>query len=122
MKNFLISTLELEETDVYQIFGPLDLTRFMNFACSEEFSHLEHPPFIPQQPLDINPELDIFDQVRQHDVFLHHPYESFDPVINLINQAVDDPKVLAIKQTLYRVGGKSPIVAALARAGEMVSK
>lgn len=118
MKNFLVKTLELEETDVYQILGPLDLTCFMNFACSEEFSHLEHPPFIPQQPLDLNPELDIFAQVHQHDVFLHHPYESFDPVINLISQAATDPKVLAIKQTLYRVGGNSPIVAALERAGE----
>ena len=118
MKNFLVSTLELEETDVYHVYGPLDLTCFMSFVCASNFPHLEHPPFIPQQPLDINPELDIFEQVKQHDVLLHHPYESFDPVINLIGQAADDPKVLAIKQTLYRVGGNSPIVSALARAGE----
>lgn len=118
MLKFLLDTLELEETDVYQIPGPLDLTCFMGFATTAGYPELLHPPFVPQQPMDLNPDVDIFDQIRRKDILLHHPYESFDPIVKLITQSADDPNVLAIKQTLYRVGSNSAIVAALARAGE----
>lgn len=118
MRRFLVKTLELDETDIYQIPGPLDLTCFMSFATSDRFKHLGYPPFVPQQPQDLDPALDIFEQIRRKDILLHHPYEAFDPVVQFINKAADDPSVLAIKQTLYRVGANSPIVAALARAGE----
>lgn len=118
MQKFLMQTLELDENDVFQIPGPLDLTCLMSFATQERYPYLAHPPFVPQQPQDLNPDVNIFEQISRKDILLHHPYESFEPIVKLINQAADDSNVLAIKQTLYRVGSNSAIVAALARAGE----
>lgn len=118
MLSFLMQTLELEKEDVYEIAGPLDLTCFMSFTNNQNLPQLSHPPFVPQPPQDLNLEQDIFEQIRRRDLLLHHPYESFEPIVKLITQAADDPNVLAIKQTLYRVGSNSSIVAALARAGE----
>jgi polyphosphate kinase len=118
LKDFLVKNLELEEQDVYEIRGPLDLTFLFRFIGLPGMERWCFPPFSPQQPAELPTYDHLFDQIREHDILLHHPYESFDPVVKLVADAAEDPNVLAIKQTLYRVSGNSPIVAALARAAE----
>lgn len=118
IKNFLAESLDLKEQGVYEINGPLDVTCFFKFIKHLNMEQWEYAHFVPQQPLELPEMDDIFASIRERDILLHHPYESFEPVIKLISDAADDPNVLAIKQTLYRVGGNSPIVAALARAAE----
>ena len=106
---------------IYKISGPLDLTFLMKLYGMKGFENLKEKPYVPQLvPALMNlPEgTNLFDAIREKDIFLSHPYETFDPVVNFISSAADDPDVLAIKMTLYRVSGHSPIVAALARAAE----
>ena len=109
---------DIKPEDSYSISGPLDLTFLMKVYGVEGFEHLKTPPYTPQPVPALENETDIFAAVRKKDIFLHHPYETFDPVVNFVRQAARDPQVLAIKQTLYRVSGNSPIVAALAQAAE----
>ncbi len=109
---------DIKPEDIYSISGPLDLTFLMKVYGVEGFEHLKTPPYTPQPVPALENETDIFAAVRKKDIFLHHPYETFDPVVNFVRQAARDPQVLAIKQTLYRVSGHSPIVAALAQAAE----
>ena len=109
---------DIKPEDSYSISGPLDLTFLMKVYGVEGFEHLKTPPYTPQPVPALENETDIFAAVRKKDIFLHHPYETFDPVVNFVRQAARDPQVLAIKQTLYRVSGHSPIVAALAQAAE----
>ncbi|GKT25538.1 Polyphosphate kinase like protein, partial [Aduncisulcus paluster] len=91
------------EDDLYEIDGPLDPTFLMKFSFESEFSDLRAKPMTPQPAEDfIGHETDIFEAIRSGDCLMHHPYESFDPVVAFVNQAAKDPKVLAIKQTLYR--------------------
>ena len=118
LRDFLVQNLELEEQDVYEIRGPLDLTFLFRFIDQPGMERWCFPPFAPQQPAELPTYDHLFDQIREHDILLHHPYESFDPVVKLVADAAEDPDVLAIKQTLYRVSGNSPIIAALARAAE----
>lgn len=118
IKTFLARNLAVKAEEIYEINGPLDDTCFFKFAGYKGMWPWLYEPFVPQKPLDLPDDTDIFAAVRAHNVLLHHPYESFDPVVKLISRAADDPQVLAIKQTLYRVSGNSPIVAALARAAE----
>ncbi len=111
--------LGVEDREVYTIDGPLDLTFLMKMYGMEGFDYLkEHgydsPAPVPQLPAD----RDIFECIREGDILMHHPYESFDPVVRFVETAASDPKVLAIKQTLYRVSGNSPIIAALAKAAD----
>ncbi len=104
--------------DIYEVNGPLDLTFLMKMYGMEGFEPLKTPPYTPQPiPAFMNDD-GMFANIRKRDILLHHPYQTFDPVVNLVRCAAKDPKVLAIKQTLYRVSGHSPIVAALAEAAD----
>ena len=118
IKKFLEENLAVSEMEIYEINGPLDNTCFFKFIGLKGMWPWLYEPFVPQRPLELPDDSDLFAAIRQKDILLHHPYESFDPVVKLVSDAADDPKVLAIKQTLYRVSGNSPIVAALARAAE----
>ena len=118
IKSFLMNELKIGDADVHEIAGPLDLTCMMKFAELPGYSHLRHRPFTPQLPPDLEDQEDLFAVIRKQDILLHHPYESFEPVVDFIRQAATDPAVLAIKQTLYRVSGNSSIVRALAQAAE----
>lgn len=108
----------LSEDAIFKINGPLDLTFLMKVYDIEGFDHLKEPKYIPQQPKMLDASRDLFKQIREHDILLHHPYETFDPVVNFVKKAASDPNVLAIKQTLYRVSSHSPIIASLAQAAE----
>ncbi len=118
IKKFLEENLDVTEMEVYEINGPLDPTCFFKFIGMKGMWPWLYEPFVPQRPLELPDDSDLFAAIRENDILLHHPYESFDPVVKLVSDAADDPQVLAIKQTLYRVSGNSPIVAALARAAE----
>lgn len=108
---------DVKEDDIYRINGPLDLTFLMKLYGMEGMDEYRYKPYQPQPVPGMNEE-DIFTQIRRGDILLHHPYMTFDPVVQFVKQAAVDPDVLAIKQTLYRVSGHSPIVAALAQAAE----
>ena len=118
IKKFLEENLDVTEMEVYEINGPLDPTCFFKFIGMKGMWPWLYEPFVPQRPLELPDDSDLFAAIRENDILLHHPYESFDPVVKLVSDAADDPQVLAIKQPLYRVSGNSPIVAALARAAE----
>lgn len=110
--------LMVQEEDVYAIKGPLDLTVLMKLYGLEGNEELKTPRYTPQPVPEFLEEGDIFTRIRQHDIFLHHPYQTFEPVVDFVRQASRDAEVLAIKQTLYRVSGNSPIIAALEQAAE----
>lgn len=110
--------LNLSEDAIFKINGPLDLTFLMKVYDIEGFDHLKEPKYTPQQSKMLDASRDLFEQIREHDILLHHPYETFDPVVNFVKKAASDPNVLAIKQTLYRVSSHSPIIASLAQAAE----
>ncbi len=110
--------LNIREEDIFKINGPLDLTFLMKLSGLEGYDHLRGKKYTPQPPKWLKEEGSLFDQIREHDILLHHPYETFDPVVNFVRQAAKDPDVLAIKQTLYRVSSHSPIIASLAAAAE----
>ena len=118
IRRFLIDELRIEEDDLYEISGPLDLTCFAKFAEIPGFDHLRQTPIQPQWPLDLPPGDNLFEAIREKDILLHHPYESFLPVLNFVRTAAEDPQVLAIKQTLYRVSGNSPLIRSLTQAAE----
>lgn len=111
--------LEIEQEDIYAISGPLDLTFLMKMYGLEGFDDLKEQSYLKPQPIpELKDEADVFDRIREGDILMHHPYQTFEPVVNFIRQAAKDPDVLAIKQTLYRVSGNSPIVAALEQAAD----
>ena len=116
--NILKDELKVAEQDIFKINGPIDLTFLMKMYGLEGCDHLRSQPYIPQRVPEIEPGANIFDEIRNGDILLHHPYQTFDPVVDFIRQAAKDPDVLAIKQTLYRVSGNSPIIASLAQAAE----
>jgi polyphosphate kinase len=110
--------LELRGEDLYTVRGPLDPTFFMKFSGLPGFDHLRFEELPPQPPRDLFGQQGIFEAIARKDILVSLPYEKFEPVVHFVSQAAEDPNVLAIKQTLYRVSGNSPIVAALVRAAE----
>ncbi len=111
--------LMIPKEDIYAINGPLDLTFLMKMYDLDSFDHLKEHSYLKPQPVPELPEdADVFARIREGDILMHHPYQTFEPVVRFIRQAARDPEVLAIKQTLYRVSGNSPIIAALEQAAE----
>jgi polyphosphate kinase len=118
MVKVLRNALELVDQDVYTIDGPLNIPDLMALY-KLDLPELKDRPFNPTTPAVLRSSESIFDAIRHQDILLHHPYDSFAPVVEFLRQAAEDPNVLAIKQTLYRVGQDSPIVDSLIRAAEM---
>lgn len=116
--DILKKELSIEEKHIYFIDGPLDLTVCMKLYGLDGFTHLKTPKFTPQPVPELPAGCNIFEEIRKRDILLHHPYQTFEPVVDFVRKAAVDPEVLAIKQTLYRVSGNSPIIAALAQAAE----
>jgi len=116
--DFLRTALELEPRDVFLIPGPIELSSMMSLTDMPGFGALRDPSWTPQASPSIDPSRSMFETISERDLLLCHPYESFEPVVRLIEEAADDPDVLAIKQVLYRTSRQSPIVAALKRAAQ----
>ena len=110
--------LEVKEDNIYMFNGPLDLTFLMKMYGMKGFDDYKVPGYTPAAVPALMNDQTIFENIRRQDILLHHPYMTFDPVVDFIRQASVDPQVLAIKMTLYRVSGHSPIVAALAQAAD----
>jgi len=112
----IVDEFQVKSYEIYDHITPLDLTFMMKLASIKGFDHLKNNELPPHPSPSFND--DIYEDIKKGDIFLHVPYESFDPIIKLIEAAAEDPDVLAIKQVLYRVSGNSPVVRALARAAE----
>ncbi|MCY3003606.1 MAG: polyphosphate kinase 1 [Planctomycetota bacterium] len=125
MARFLLTTFELDESDLYRVHGPVNMHRMVAMVDLVDRPDLKYPPFLQRVPRRIEEGgHDIFEVLRKGDLLLHHPFDTFAPVVELVRQAAADPSVLAIKQTLYRTGADSPVVDALidaARAGKEVT-
>ncbi len=123
-RELLLKFFNLGEADVYRLAGPLTMAHLAPLVANDAFANLKDRVFQPVRDPVLPPHVNIFEVMRKQDVLLHHPYESFDPVVELIEEAANDPQVLALKITLYRTSGDSPIVAALidaASAGKQVT-
>ena len=122
INKFLLKTLcyelNVKDDDIYFINGPLDLTFLNKIYSQKKFDRFKYPDYTPQIPKRIRNCGDIFDEIKKGDIYLHHPYDSFKPVTDLIETAANDEKTLAIKQTLYRVSGHSPIIRSLEKAAQ----
>lgn len=110
--SILKTNLEIDDTEVFHVNGPLALNRLRDLASLDR-PELKDPPFSPRVPRALRGEDDVFTVIRRNDILLHHPFDSFQPVVDFLRAAARDPHVLAIKMTLYRVGPKSPVVQAL---------
>ncbi|MGA9851495.1 MAG: polyphosphate kinase 1 [Gammaproteobacteria bacterium] len=122
--NFLLRQFELRRDDLYAVHGPVNLNRLGEVYELANRPDLKFPAFVPGVPRQLMKSNDLFETLRNSDLVLHHPFDSFLPVVDLVRQAASDPKVLAIKQTLYRTGPESDVVAALlaaAQAGKEVT-
>ena len=116
--DYLLKHFRLSRTDLYQVKGPVNLNRLLAVYNLLERPDLKYPPFAPGLPKSIVGAETLFDAIAAGDILLHHPFESFTPVMDLVSKAATDPSVLAIKQTLYRTGPNSPIVANLVQAAK----
>lgn len=123
LTDYLLKQFGLTEAELYEVNGPVNLTRMFGIISRSESPQLQYPPFAPAIPKALKKAEDLFQVIGKQDVLLMHPYESFAPVVDLVRQAAKDPQVLTIEQTLYRTGANSEIVDALveaARAGKEV--
>ena len=121
--HYIVDELEVDEADIFSVNGPIDLTFLskLTSACKGKHPNLCYKPHEPAEAASFDgpvSELDIFEQIREKDRIVHHPYETFEPVLEFVKQAARDPNVLAIKQTLYRVSDRSPIIASLLEAAQ----
>jgi polyphosphate kinase len=114
----LLQHFELQETDLYRCDGPVNLARMSALIDAADVDGLEYPSFVPGLPERLREQSDIFAAIRQHDVLLHHPFQSFEPVVEFIRKAADDPEVILIKQTVYRTGVNSALMEALIKAAQ----
>ncbi|RMG19136.1 MAG: polyphosphate kinase 1 [Deltaproteobacteria bacterium] len=122
--HFLLEQFDLDESDLYQVDGPVNLHRLAALYELVQRPDLKYPPYVPVVPAAVQRQPDIFAAIRAGDILLHHPFEAFSPVMELLHQAASDPACLAVKMTLYRTGVDSPVVDALiaaARAGKEVT-
>jgi len=118
MASFLLGQFGLTDDDLYQVNGLVNLVRLMQVPDSVDLPHLKFPPFVPGVPAALSKQPDIFLAIRQNDILLHHPFQSFMPVIDFIRQASLDPQVVAIKQTVYRTSADSELMNALITAAQ----
>ncbi|RMF98971.1 MAG: polyphosphate kinase 1 [Gammaproteobacteria bacterium] len=118
LTSYLLQMFGLSEADLYQVDGPVNLNRLMAVYSLVDRDDLKDPPFSPGLPVVLGSDDDIFTAIRERDLLLHHPYQSFAPVLEFISRAAQDPDVLAIKITLYRAGADSPIIKALVAAAQ----
>lgn len=116
---WIMNQLEVHDNDVYFLDGPLDLTMLSDLVghLSNKLKHLKYNKYVPQIPQSLG-DNNIFDLSLKRDIFFHHPYESFEPIVDFIREASEDPDTIAIKQTLYRVSKDSPIINSLKNAAE----
>src|SRR5947207_3927361 len=124
LASFLLQQFELQDVDLYRCEGPVNLARMSALIEQVDVDKLEYPPFLPGMPDRLRDAPALFAAIRQHDILLHHPYQSFEPVLQFIRKATDDPDVIAIKQTVYRTGVNSVLMEALieaARRGKEVT-
>ncbi|HUA09563.1 MAG TPA: polyphosphate kinase 1, partial [Candidatus Acidoferrales bacterium] len=119
MRDLLLKAIDLSEVDCYEVDGLIALSNLWQIVGLPDYENLRDAPFMPAIPRSFISKTDLFALIRENDLLLHHPYESFDPVVQFLQQAAEDEHVLAIKATLYRTSGKnSPIVRALLEAAE----
>jgi len=116
LARFLLTQFELTDDDLYRCDGPVNIMRLASLIDQVEIAELKYPPFAPGKPDRLGGETDILAAIRQRDILLHHPYQSFEPVVEFIRRAADDPDVVAIKQTVYRTGVNSALMEALIQA------
>jgi len=113
---FLLDQFELEEHELYQVHGPVNLHRVSALCGAVDGPGLDYAPFVPALPRRLHGDADLFQVLRDGDILLHHPYQSFNPVLDMLRRAANDPEVLAVKMTLYRTGSDSPVADALVDA------
>jgi polyphosphate kinase len=116
LATFLLQQFELQDADLYRCEGPVNLARMTALIDQVDLDELKYPAFVPGLPERLREQQDVFAAIRQHDILLHHPYQSFEPVVEFIRKAADDPDVIAIKQTVYRTGVNSALMEALVEA------
>ena len=115
-QSYLLERFKLADADLYKLDGPITMTHLASLIGNDAFARLRDRPFSPADHPDLPAHADVFEAMRHHDLLLHHPYHSFDTIVHLTETAASDPQVLAIKMTLYRTSGDSPIIAALGEA------
>ena len=118
MADFLLAQFGLKDDDLYRVPGIVNLVRLMSLPDLVDLPHLKYPPFQPGSPKILTKRYDIFSSIRKQDILLHHPFQSFNPVIQLLEQAAEDPQVIAIKMTVYRTGTDSVLMQHLLRAAQ----